>query len=175
MILLSEIANLKSFWALLTSNSDFISILKIFGRGQETSWEDSLELLLVWKLERGNVYWIRFSLFRLIYTHYHFLHSRCYNNKIRYLHKRCLRFIYNGKRVSYEELLQKKYESIFMHHKSIPELANEMFKVKNVLAISVSSVILPKVLLIFMIWYFFVIYVDFNLLLISDSVLVDLF
>lgn len=62
-----------------------------------------------------------------------------------------------------------------MHHKSIPELANEMFKVKNVLAISVSSVILPKVLLIFMIWYFFVIYVDFNLLLISDSVLVDLF
>ena len=38
-----------------------------------------------------------------------------------------------------------------MHHKSIPELANEKFKVKNVLAISVSSVILPKVLLIFMI------------------------
>ena len=46
---------------------------------------------------------------------------------------------------------KKKYESISMHHKSIPELANEMFKVKNVLAISVSSVILPKVLLIFMI------------------------
>ena len=34
-------------------------------------------------------------------------HSRQNNNKIKHLHKRCLRFVHNDKLSSYEELLEK--------------------------------------------------------------------
>ena len=58
------------------------------------------------------------------------LHSRSNNNKIKHLHERCLRFIYNDKKSSYEELLIKD-GTISIHHRKIQTLATEMFKVKN--------------------------------------------
>ena len=61
------------------------------------------------------------------------LYSRCNNNKIKYFPARCLRLIYNGNSSSYYEILQKD-GSVPIHHKSIKELAIEIFKIKNVLA-----------------------------------------
>ena len=58
------------------------------------------------------------------------LHSRKKNNKIKYLPERCLRLIYNDKRSSYENLLEKD-NSVSIHNKNIQALAIEMFKVKN--------------------------------------------
>ena len=58
------------------------------------------------------------------------LHSRSNNNKIKHLHERCLRLIYNDKQSSYEELLIKD-GTISIHHRKIQTLATEMFKVKN--------------------------------------------
>ena len=62
------------------------------------------------------------------------LHERClrliYNdNKIKHLHERCLQLTYNDKKSSYEILLVKN-NSVFTHHKNIQALAIEMFKVK---------------------------------------------
>ena len=58
------------------------------------------------------------------------LHSRSNNNKIKHLHERCLRLIYNDKQSSYEELLIKD-GTVSIHHRNIQTLATEMFKVKN--------------------------------------------
>ena len=57
-------------------------------------------------------------------------HNRTYNNKINRLHERCLRMIYNDKRSSFEDLLEKD-NSVLIHHKNLPALATEMFKVYN--------------------------------------------
>ena len=58
------------------------------------------------------------------------LHSRCNNNKIKHLHKRCLRLMYCDKASSYEELLEKD-GSVSLHHRSIRSLAIEVYEVKN--------------------------------------------
>ena len=58
------------------------------------------------------------------------LHNRSNNNKIKHLHERCLRLIYNDKQSSYEELLIKD-STVFIQHRNIQTLATEMFKVKN--------------------------------------------
>ena len=58
------------------------------------------------------------------------LHSRKNNNKIKYLHERCLRLIYSDKKSSYENLLEKD-NLVSIHHKNIQALAIEMFKVKH--------------------------------------------
>ena len=58
------------------------------------------------------------------------LHSRSNNNKIKHLHERCLRLIYNDKQSSYKELLIKD-GTVSIHHRNIQTLATEMFKVKN--------------------------------------------
>ena len=55
------------------------------------------------------------------------------HNETKYLIERCPELIYNDKRSSYEELLQKD-GSVFVHHKNIQELATEMFQVENALA-----------------------------------------
>ena len=55
------------------------------------------------------------------------LHSRQNNNKIKYLHERCLRFIHNDKLPSYEELLEKD-GSVSIHHKNIQSLSIKMFQ-----------------------------------------------
>ena len=46
------------------------------------------------------------------------LHSRKNNNKIKHLHEQCLRLIYNDKKSSYENLLEKD-NSVSIHHKNI--------------------------------------------------------
>ena len=66
------------------------------------------------------------------------LHSRKNNNKIKYLHERCLRLIYSDKKSSYENLLEKDH-SVSIHHKNIQALAIEMFKVKNKLCSEITS------------------------------------
>ena len=66
------------------------------------------------------------------------LHSRCNNNKIKHLHERCLRLIYCDKNSSYEELLEKG-GSVSIHHRNIQNLAIEMYKVKNELALMITT------------------------------------
>ena len=55
-------------------------------------------------------------------------HNRTYNNKIKRLHEKCLRLIYNDKRSSFEDLLEKD-NCVSIHHKNLQALAIEMFKV----------------------------------------------
>ena len=66
------------------------------------------------------------------------LHSRCNNNKIRHLHKRCLRLIYCNKNSSYEELLEKD-RSASIHHRDVQNLAIKMYKVKKELALMITA------------------------------------
>ena len=55
---------------------------------------------------------------------------RTYKNDINRLHERCLRLIYNDKRSSFEDLLEKD-NSISIHHKNLQALAIEMLKVQT--------------------------------------------
>ena len=57
-------------------------------------------------------------------------HNRTHNNKINKLHERCLRMIYNDKRSSFKDLLEKD-NSVSIHHKNLQALVTEMFKVYN--------------------------------------------
>ena len=65
--------------------------------------------------------------------------SRSNNNKIKHLHDRCLRLIYNDKQSSYEELLIKD-GTVSIHHRSIQTLATEMFKLKNEISREIISI-----------------------------------
>ena len=58
------------------------------------------------------------------------LHSHKNNNKIKHLHKQCLRLIYSDRKSSYANLLEKD-NSVSLHHENIQALAIEMFKVKQ--------------------------------------------
>ena len=55
-------------------------------------------------------------------------HNKTYNNKINRLHERCLQLIYNDKRSSFEDLLEKD-NCVSIHHKNLRALAIEMLKV----------------------------------------------
>ena len=54
--------------------------------------------------------------------------NRANNNKINRLHEICLRLIYNDKKSSFEDLLQKD-GSVSIHHRDLRTLAVELFKV----------------------------------------------
>ena len=55
-------------------------------------------------------------------------HNRMLNNRIKRLHERCLRIIYNDKHTSFEELLEKD-KSVSIHQKNLQVLATEIFKI----------------------------------------------
>ena len=57
-------------------------------------------------------------------------HSRTLNNRINNIHHRSLRIVYQDKKSSFEELLQKN-NSVSVHMKNLQYLATEIFKVKN--------------------------------------------
>ena len=57
-------------------------------------------------------------------------HNRTNNRKINRLHERCLRIIYNDKKSSFIELLEKD-NSVSIHQRNLQVLAIEMFKVSN--------------------------------------------
>ena len=58
------------------------------------------------------------------------LHSRSNNKKIKHLHERCLRIVYQDRQSSYENLLVKD-GTVSMRHQNIQALAIEMYKIKN--------------------------------------------
>ena len=49
-------------------------------------------------------------------------HNGTNNNKINCLHERCLRLIYNNKKSSFEDVLQKD-QSVSIHHINLRALA----------------------------------------------------
>ena len=55
-------------------------------------------------------------------------HNRTNNNKINRLHERCLRLIYNDRKPSFKDLLEKD-GSVSIHHRNLRTLAVEQFKV----------------------------------------------
>ena len=55
-------------------------------------------------------------------------HNRTNNNKINRIHERCLRLIYNDKKSSFKDLLQKD-GSVSIHHRNLRTLAAELCKV----------------------------------------------
>ena len=55
-------------------------------------------------------------------------HSRNVNNKINSLHERCLRMVYNDKKSSFEQLLEKD-KSVPIHIRNLQFLAIEMYKI----------------------------------------------
>ena len=57
-------------------------------------------------------------------------HSRTLNNRINSIHLRALRIVYQDKKSSFEELLQKD-NSVSVHMKNLQYLATDIFKVKN--------------------------------------------
>ena len=58
-------------------------------------------------------------------------HSRTNNNKIKRLHERCLRIVYNDKQPSSNKLL-KKDGSVSIHTRNIQILAPEMYKLVKI-------------------------------------------
>ena len=54
--------------------------------------------------------------------------NRTKNNKINRLHERCLRLLYNDKKSSFHDLLEKD-SSISIHHRNLRALATEMNRI----------------------------------------------
>ena len=70
-------------------------------------------------------------------------HSRELNNKINRSHEKCLRIIYNDKKSSFQELLDKD-QSVCLHHRNLQTLSVEMFKVTNGLSPEIFSNLFEK-------------------------------
>ena len=66
-------------------------------------------------------------------------HYRKLNNKINRIHERSRRVVYNDKKVTFKELLDKD-KAVSMHTRNLQILVNEMFKVK----IAESPSIMPE-------------------------------
>ena len=69
-------------------------------------------------------------------------HNGTINNKINRLHERCLRLLYNDKKSSFHDLLEKD-NSVSIHHKNLRGLAIEMYRIFNGLAPQIVTEIFP--------------------------------
>ena len=69
-------------------------------------------------------FYLQFNYCKLVWM----CHNRTNNNKINYFRERCIRLIYNDKRSSFKDLLEKG-GSVSIHHKNIGTLAVDLFKV----------------------------------------------
>ena len=56
-------------------------------------------------------------------------HSRILNNKINRIHEKSLRVVYNDKKATFKELLDKD-KAVSIHTKNFQILVTEMYKVK---------------------------------------------
>ena len=71
-------------------------------------------------------------------------HSRGKNNKINRIHERCLQIIYNDKKSTFYELLEKD-GFVSIHKRNLRFLACEMFKLKRDMAPElIKELILPN-------------------------------
>ena len=71
-------------------------------------------------------------------------HNRTDNNKINRLHERCLRLIYNNKKSSSKDLLEKDGWSVSIHHINLRTLAVEFFKVFKSLSLVIFAEAFPE-------------------------------
>ena len=58
------------------------------------------------------------------------LHSTNLKERINHIHGRALRIVYKDFKLSFQELLTQT-NSLNIHHKNLPKLVTEIFKVKN--------------------------------------------
>ena len=69
-------------------------------------------------------FYLQFNYCQLVWM----CHNRTNNNKINRLHETCLRLLYNDKKSSFKNLLEKD-RSVSIHHINLRTLAIELFKV----------------------------------------------
>ena len=69
-------------------------------------------------------------------------HNRTKNNKINRIHERCLCLIYNDKKSSFENILDKD-KSVSIHHRNFRSLAIEMYKVHRDISPEILSDLFP--------------------------------
>ena len=69
-------------------------------------------------------------------------HNSTKNNKINKIHERCLRLIYNNKKSSFENLLDKD-KSVSIHHKNLRSLVIDMYKVHRGISPEILSDLFP--------------------------------
>ena len=60
-------------------------------------------------------------------------HNRTKNTKINRLHERCQRLLYNDKKSSFHDLLEKN-SSVSIHHRNLRDLVTEMYRIHNGMA-----------------------------------------
>ena len=69
-------------------------------------------------------------------------HNRTQNNKINRLFERCLRLLYNDKKSSFHDLLEKD-GSVSIHYRNLRALATEMYRIYNGMAPEIVTEIFP--------------------------------
>ena len=90
------------------------------------------------KLLINSFFMPQFNYCQLIWT----CHNRTKNNKINRLHERFLRLLYNDKKSSFHDLLEKD-SSISIHHRNLRALATEMYRIYNGMAPEIATEIFP--------------------------------
>ena len=69
-------------------------------------------------------------------------HNRTKNSKINRLHERCLRLLYNDKKSSFHDLLEKD-GSVSIHYGYLKALATEMYRIYSGMAPEIVTEIFP--------------------------------
>ena len=80
----------------------------------------------------------QFNYFQLIWM----CHNRIKNNKINWVHERCLYLLYKKKISSFHDLLEKD-GSVSIHHRKLRALASEMYRIYNGMAPEIVTEIFP--------------------------------